>query len=146
MTSVCYNLWEVQKYVEKEARRERRCRKEKRREKEKDKRCEASKEQNKNGQKKLFNNDQNTNQICEICKKNTKPANEIRCDQCKKFYHRKCVPHFHKMHVPEETDNFLCHCCYKEQDSNNSLNLDLDETSDDGSTDELYTLVTQTDA
>ena len=97
--------------------------------------------------KKLFNNDQNTNQICEICKKNTKPANEIRCDQCKKFYLSKCVPHFHKMHVPEENDNyFLCHCCYKEQDSNNSLNLDLDETSDDGSTDELYTLVTQTDA
>jgi hypothetical protein len=39
----------------------------------------------------------------------------IRCDDCNKAFHEKCIPKYHKetIPVPEDGGDFLCHKCYK---------------------------------
>ena len=38
----------------------------------------------------------------------------LRCDDCDNAFHEKCIPKYHKEHIPisEDGDEFLCHMCY----------------------------------
>jgi hypothetical protein len=46
----------------------------------------------------------------------------IRCDNCNNVFHEKCVPKYHKEHIPisEDGDEFLCHMYYKVKPSESS--------------------------
>ncbi|CAG4936559.1 unnamed protein product [Parnassius apollo] len=45
----------------------------------------------------------------------------IECNQCKKRFHLNCIPSYHRLHVPvEDEDQFLCHMCYRESNTDSS--------------------------
>ena len=46
----------------------------------------------------------------------------LRCDDCNNAFHEKCIPKYHKEHIPisEDGDEFLCHMCYKVKPSESS--------------------------
>jgi hypothetical protein len=52
---------------------------------------------------------------CSSCHKIITSESGIRCDDCNKAFHEKCIPKYHKVHIPvsEDGDEFLCHKCYK---------------------------------
>ncbi|KAI4468159.1 hypothetical protein MML48_2g00017945 [Holotrichia oblita] len=61
---------------------------------------------------------------CFIC---NRQKSDLSCDDCKKVYHSKCIPKSHQQHIPylEDNDQFLCHQCYKEDQSDESTLEDL---------------------
>jgi hypothetical protein len=72
---------------------------------------------------------------CSICHKIITSESGIRCDDCNKVFHEKCIPKYHKEHIPvsEDGDEFLCHKCYKVKPSKSSRpsNKKWKEESDD---------------
>ena len=55
---------------------------------------------------------------CSSCHKTiTSESRGLRCDDCNNSFHEKCIPKYHKEHIPisEDGDEFLCHMCYKEK-------------------------------
>jgi len=77
----------------------------------------------------------------------------LRCDGCNNAFHEKCIPKYHKEHIPisEDGDEFLCHMCYKVNPSEGSRpsnerreeeEIDYGECDDDGDDDidELFSL------
>nr|CAH7743641.1 unnamed protein product [Callosobruchus chinensis] len=70
---------------------------------------------------------------CFICLEVIK-SYELECDECKRYYHRKCVPLNHAQHIPSDDDLYICHTCYKLSDSDEDDSSDVDEKE----IDELY--------
>jgi hypothetical protein len=52
---------------------------------------------------------------CSSCHKFITSESGICCNDCNKAFHEKCIPKYHKEHIPvsEDGDEFLCHKCYK---------------------------------
>jgi hypothetical protein len=46
----------------------------------------------------------------------------LRCDDCNNAFQEKCIPKYHKEHIPisEDGDEFLCHVRYKVKPSESS--------------------------
>ena len=74
----------------------------------------------------------------------------LRCNDCSNAFHEKCIPKYHKEHIPisENGDEFLCHMCYTVKPSESSRpsneewqeeESDYDEYDDDD-IDELFSL------
>nr|CAH7753586.1 unnamed protein product [Callosobruchus chinensis] len=56
---------------------------------------------------------------CSICLEVIK-SYELECDECKRYYHRKCVPLNHAQHIPSDDDlynlnNSRSYNCFKKQ-------------------------------
>jgi hypothetical protein len=50
---------------------------------------------------------------------------DLACSLCNKLFHKKCVPHHHKMHIPEEEeDSYVCHMCFQYAYSSSDMALD----------------------
>lgn len=76
----------------------------------------------------------------------------LRCGDCNNAFHEKCIPKYHKEHIPISVDGaeFLCHMCYKVKlsDSSRPSNEKLEEEEsdydeyddDDDDIDELFRL------
>ena len=67
--------------------------------------------------RRLFTNEETTStNACYTCNRVTHLQDTIICDECKKLFHKKCIPKPHQVHVLEsDKDEFLCHYCYKEE-------------------------------
>jgi tRNA(Ile2) C34 agmatinyltransferase TiaS len=54
---------------------------------------------------------------CSSCHKTitSESGRGLRCDDCSNVFYEKCIPKYHKEHIPisEDGDEFLCHMCYK---------------------------------
>ena len=54
---------------------------------------------------------------CSSCHKTitSESGRVLRCDDCNNAFHEKCIPKYHKQHIPisEDGDEFVCHMCYK---------------------------------
>ncbi|CAG9771655.1 unnamed protein product [Ceutorhynchus assimilis] len=77
-----------------------------------------------------------TNGNCFVCTKQLfKNSHYFKCDSCKKYIHRHCVPKKHKNHVPdlEDDDLFMCHLCYKEESDDGADSEDFDENEEEDS-------------
>ncbi|CAG9761625.1 unnamed protein product [Ceutorhynchus assimilis] len=75
-----------------------------------------------------------TNGNCFVCTKQLyKNSHYFKCDSCKKYIHRHCVPKKHKNHVPdlEDVDLFMCHICYKEESDDGADSEDFDENEEE---------------
>jgi len=91
---------------------------------------------------------------CSSCHKTitSESGRGLRCDDCNNAFHEKCIPKYHKQHIPisEDGDEFLCHMCYKVKPSESSRpsnekreeeENDYDEyDDDDDDVDELFGL------
>jgi hypothetical protein len=89
---------------------------------------------------------------CSCCHQIITSESGICCDDCNKVFHEKCIPKYHKEHIPvsEDGDKFLCHKCYVVKPSKNSRpsnakweeESDYDECDDgDYDIDELFGLI-----
>jgi hypothetical protein len=98
---------------------------------------------------KEVNDNVECNSVCHICKRKIKHGRELPCDDCHNLYHELCIPKYHKKHIPisDDGDTFLCHNCYKEENTENSADelLQVEENDDsyDSDINELYMLATQ---
>jgi hypothetical protein len=61
---------------------------------------------------------------CSSCHKTitSESGRGLRCNHCNNAFHEKCIPKYHKEHIPisEDGDEFLCHTCYKVKPSESS--------------------------
>jgi len=61
---------------------------------------------------------------CSSCHKTitSESGRGLRCDDCTTAFREKCIPKYHKEHIPisEDGDEFLCHMCYKVKPSESS--------------------------
>jgi hypothetical protein len=72
----------------------------------------------------------------------------LRCDDCNNALHEKCIPIYHKEHIPnfEDGDEFLCHTCYKmkpsesSRPSNEKCEEEESDYDDDDDINELFRL------
>jgi hypothetical protein len=105
--------------------------------------------------------------MCHICKGSIKHGNKLCCDDCQTLYHKLWITRYHKVHTPdselsnfyhelwiiryhkvhisdsEDSDTFVCHICYKQENTEKSTDeiaLDADNDSDKY---ELYMLAIQ---
>lgn len=64
-----------------------------------------------------------------MCKRVVKSI-KLSCGECRKAYHKLCIPKSHLIHIPqEEGDNFLCHYCFYTE--NDASNFENDESESD---------------
>jgi hypothetical protein len=72
----------------------------------------------------------------------------LRCDDCNNAFHEKCIPKYHKEHIPfsEDGDEFLCYKV-KPSESNRPSNekweeeeRDDNDNDNDDDMDELFSL------
>lgn len=51
---------------------------------------------------------------CFQCKRLLKKHDGLKCDECKNYFHEKCIPKTHKENIPEyeDQDEFMCHMCF----------------------------------
>lgn len=84
------------------------------------------------------------NKSCFICKNIFLLENNvIQCDTCNCYFHEQCIPKKHRQFIVDKDDPgeiFLCHVCYKESESDASMEsrLSLDSNEDDAEVDELF--------
>lgn len=84
------------------------------------------------------------NKVCFVCKNNILlEANVIQCDNCKCYFHEQCIPKKHRQFIvdsDEPDEIFLCHVCYKESESDASMESRFSSVlnEDDAEVDELY--------
>lgn len=69
--------------------------------------------------RKIFKKEKENLKNCFVCLEKIK-RDELQCDECKNYFHKLCVPKKHKeliMFDEDEDEIYLCHHCYKEDDS-----------------------------
>ncbi|KAJ9579458.1 hypothetical protein L9F63_000669 [Diploptera punctata] len=75
---------------------------------------------------------------CSLCKKVITLKENTTCSECHKLFHKTCIPKAHQIHIPQnDEDDFLCHICYKEDNSDSSYECE-DSDSGDSAVDKLY--------
>jgi hypothetical protein len=93
---------------------------------------------------------------CSSCHKTitSESGINLRCGDCNNAFHEKCIPKYHKEHIPisEDGDEFLCHMCFKVKPSESSRpssakceeeesdHVEYDDDDNDDDIDELFRL------
>lgn len=69
-----------------------------------------------------------SNDVCAVCK-HIIIKHKIECSGCHLSFHVRCVPNSHKNNIPDDADMmlFLCHFCYKVNDSDDDNYSDCEE-------------------
>jgi hypothetical protein len=150
ITSVKYQKMFQKKYFTKAAEEEKKQGwKRKREEAKQNKKNKVLKHADKRKFFKEVNDNVECNSVCHICKRRIKRGCELRCDDFQNLYHESCIPKYHTKHIPilEDGDTFLCHSCYKEENTDNSADemTHVEENYDhyDSDLNELYMTATQ---
>lgn len=109
----------------------------------------VGKSQNKKKRQSLISNNENKGIVyCFVCKNTILEDSKIQCEECKKYSHKLCVPKKHQQFICDGEDNddevYLCHLCYKEDntDSDKESLPDLESDRSDEDIDDLYNMYT----
>ncbi|CAH2108084.1 unnamed protein product [Euphydryas editha] len=62
----------------------------------------------------------NKYRLCSGCSRTIYGVNVLECVMCDRQFHDNCVPNHHKIHIPFDEDDYVCHICYQLNKSGSS--------------------------